>query len=104
MPLDLAIAFAALFLMAVLAGIVVRGLLAASRRGRGDDVMAMAARVGDTRMPEFIAASMRRRRAEKVRSELPDALDMVSNSLSAGLTLPQALMRNLSHFPPLVSE
>ena len=91
--------------MAVLAGIVVRGLLAASRRGRGDDdVMAMAARVGDTRMPEFIAASMRRRRAEKVRSELPDALDMVSNSLSAGLTLPQALMRNLSHFPPLVSE
>ena len=39
-----------------------------------------------------------------MRSELPDALDMVSNSLSAGLTLPQALMRNLSHFPPLVSE
>ena len=104
MPLDLAIAFAALFLMAVLAGIAVRGLLAASRRERKDDVMAMAARVGDTRMPEFIAARMRRRRAEKVRAELPDALDMVSNSLSAGLTLPQALMRNLSHFPPLVSE
>lgn len=104
MPLDLAIAFAALFLMAVLAGIAVRGLLASSRRERNDDVMAMAARVGDSRMPEFIAARMRRRRAEKVRSELPDALDMVSNSLSAGLTLPQALMRNLSHFPPLVSE
>lgn len=90
--------------MAVLAGIAVRGLLASSRRERNDDVMAMAARVGDSRMPEFIAARMRRRRAEKVRSELPDALDMVSNSLSAGLTLPQALMRNLSHFPPLVSE
>ena len=68
MPLDLAIAFAALFLTAVLAGIVVRGLLAASRRGRGDDdVMAMAARVGDTRMPEFIAARMRRRRAAEIR-------------------------------------
>lgn len=104
MPVDLAVAFGALLLMAVLAGIVVRGLLAASRRERKDDVMAMAARVGDTRMPEFIAARMRRRRAEKVRAELPDALDMVSNSLSAGLTLPQALMRNLSHFPPLVSE
>ena len=90
--------------MAVFAGIAVRGLLASSRRERNDDVMAMAARVGDSRMPEFIAARMRRRRAEKVRSELPDALDMVSNSLSAGLTLPQALMRNLSHFPPLVSE
>ena len=104
MPVDLAVAFGALLLMAVLAGIAVRGLLAASRRERKDDVMAMAARVGDTRMPEFIAARMRRRRAEKVRAELPDALDMVSNSLSAGLTLPQALMRNLSHFPPLVSE
>ena len=104
MPIDLVIAFGSLFLMAVLAGIAVRGLLASSRRERNDDVMAMAARVGDSRMPEFIAARMRRRRAEKVRSELPDALDMVSNSLSAGLTLPQALMRNLSHFPPLVSE
>ena len=104
MPVDLAVAFGALLLMAVLAGIAIRGLLAASRRERKDDVMAMAARVGDTRMPEFIAARMRRRRAEKVRAELPDALDMVSNSLSAGLTLPQALMRNLSHFPPLVSE
>ena len=29
---------------------------------------------------------------------------MVSNSLSAGLTLPQALMRNLDHFPPIVAE
>ena len=104
MPVDLSVAFGALLLMAVLAGIAVRGLLAASRRERKDDVMAMAAHVGDTRMPEFIAARMRRRRAEKVRAELPDALDMVSNSLSAGLTLPQALMRNLSHFPPLVSE
>lgn len=104
MPVDIAVAFGALLLMAVLAGIAVRGLLAASRRERKDDVMAMAARVGDTRMPEFIAVRMRRRRAEKVRAELPDALDMVSNSLSAGLTLPQALMRNLSHFPPLVSE
>ena len=105
MPLDLAVAFGAVLLAAVLVGVAVRGLLASVRRGRvSDDVMAMAAHVGDSRMPEFIAARMRRIRAEKVRSELPDALDMVSNSLSAGLTLPQALMRNLSHFPPLVSE
>ena len=105
MPFDLVIAFGALALMAVLAGVAARGLLASSRRGReADDVMAMAAHVGDTRMPEFIARRMRERRAQKVRAELPDALDMVSNSLSAGLTLPQALMRNLAHFPPLVSE
>ena len=105
MAIDLVIAFAALVLLAVLVGMVVRGLLAASESARStDDVMAMAAHVGDSSMPEFIAARLRARRAAKVRAELPDALDMVSNSLSAGLTLPQALMRNLPHFPPLVSE
>lgn len=108
MMVHLAIAFAALAAMAVLAGIAVKGALATSRRANAtdaaDDVMNKASRVGDSNMPEFVAQIARRRRAEKVRTELPDALDMVSNSLSAGLTLPQALMRNLSHFPPLVSE
>ena len=108
MMVHLAIAFAALAAMAVLAGIAVKGALATSRRANAtdaaDDVMSKASRVGDSNMPEFVAQIARRRRAEKVRTELPDALDMVSNSLSAGLTLPQALMRNLSHFPPLVSE
>lgn len=41
-----------------------------------------------------------RRHAALVRQQLPDALDMISNSLTAGLTLPQALMRNLEHLPP----
>lgn len=108
MMVHLAIAFAALAAMAVLAGIAVKGALATSRCANAtdaaDDVMSKASRVGDSNMPEFVAQIARRRRAEKVRTELPDALDMVSNSLSAGLTLPQALMRNLSHFPPLVSE
>ena len=104
MPVDLIIAFAAIALLAVLAGVAVKGLLDASRDGDGDDVMARAARVGDSGMPEFIAARLRARRAAKVRAELPDALDMVSNSLSAGLTLPQALLRNLAHFPPIVAE
>ena len=104
MSVDLVIAFAALAAMAVFVGVAVRGLLAASRRPVDDDLTAKAARAGDAQLPEFLARIARRRRAEKVRAELPDALDMVSNSLSAGLTLPQALMRNLSHFPPLVSE
>ena len=106
MPVDLILAFGAIALLAILAGIVVKGLLHASRREResDDDVMARAAHVGDSHMPEFIARRMRERRAAKVRAELPDALDMVSNSLTAGLTLPQALMRNLSHFPPRVAE
>ena len=106
MTVDLILAFGALALLAVLAGVAVKGLLDAARRSRGadDDVMARAAHVGDSHMPEFIARRMRERRAAKVRAELPDALDMVSNSLTAGLTLPQALMRNLSHFPPRVAE
>ena len=106
MPVDLIVAFGAIALLAVLVGVVVKGLLAASSQASAmnDDVMARAAHVGDTHLPEFIASRMRARRAAKVRAELPDALDMVSNSLTAGLTLPQALMRNLSHFPPLVAE
>jgi len=106
MPVDLMLAFGAIAILAVLAGVAVKGLLDASRRNRGsdDDVMARAARVGDSQMPEFFARRLRARRAAKVRAELPDALDMVSNSLTAGLTLPQALMRNIAHFPPLVSE
>ena len=106
MPVDLILAFGAIALLAILAGIAVKGLLDAARREHDadDDVMARAAHVGDSHMPEFIARRMRERRAAKVRAELPDALDMVSNSLTAGLTLPQALMRNLSHFPPIVAE
>ena len=106
MPVDLIVAFGAIALLAVFVGIAVKGLLSASSQAHAmnDDVMARAAHVGDTHLPEFIAARMRARRAAKVRAELPDALDMVSNSLTAGLTLPQALMRNLDHFPTLVAE
>ena len=106
MTVDILIAALSLLALAIFAGVVVKGLLDASERSAKafDDVMLRAARVGDTGMPEFFARMARARRAAKVRSELPDALDMVSNSLSAGLTLPQALMRNLDHFPPLVAE
>ncbi len=106
MSVDLIVAFGAIALLAVFVGIAVKGLLSAFSQAHAvsDDVMARAAHVGDTHLPEFIAARMRARRAAKVRAELPDALDMVSNSLTAGLTLPQALMRNLDHFPELVAE
>ena len=106
MPLDLLLAFGALALLAVLVGVAVKGLLDADAKAQtqNDDIMARAARVGESGMPEFIAKRLRARRAAKVRAELPDALDMVANSLSAGLTLPQALLRNIDHFPPLVAE
>ena len=106
MTVDLLIATLSLVALAVFAGIAVKGLLDASTKDdeSSDDLMARAAKARDSGMPGFIAGIMRARRAAKVRAELPDALDMVSNSLSAGLTLPQALMRNLDHFPPLIAE
>lgn len=108
MTLDLLLAFAAIAALAVLVGIAVKGCLDAAEKangGDGDDLMARAARAGaGSAMPEFIAVRMRARRAAKVRAELPDALDMAANSLTAGLTLPQALMRNLEHFPQTMAE
>ena len=106
MSIDLIVLFGAIALLAVIVGWAVKRALdvAGQAKAVNDDIMARAAHVGDSGMPEFIAVRLRARRAAKVRAELPDALDMVSNSLSAGLTLPQALLRNLSHFPPLVSE
>jgi tight adherence protein B len=106
MAIDLIIAFASIAFLTVFVGIAVKGVLDKSARERGDDgdLMARAARAGESGLPEFIARRIRRRRADKVRAELPDALDMAANSLTAGLTLPQALMRNLEHFPPVVAE
>ena len=70
MPVDLIVAFGAIALLAVLVGVVVKGLLAASSQASAmnDDVMARAAHVGDTHLPEFIASRMRARRAVKVRA------------------------------------
>ena len=106
MAFDLVLALGALVLMAAAVGVAVKGLLDAAARAKSgdDDVLARAAHVGDSALPEFLAKRVWARRAAKVRIELPDALDMVANSLSAGLTLPQALLRNLAHFPPLAGE
>lgn len=50
-------------------------------------------------LPRLILARLARRRQDRLRAELPDALDMLANSIRAGLTLPQALARNLRRFP-----
>ena len=102
--LNLFVIGVAILVFAVLVGVLVNGVLA--RRAEalavaGDDEI--LARVAARNAGPFAGLS-RNRRAEQVRHELPDALDMVSNSLTAGLTLPQALMRNLEHFPPQVQD
>lgn len=95
----------ALTVFAVLVGFLVKKLLAADQarleREQSDDVLARvsgAAGAGSL----FGFSSATRRRALKVREQLPDALDMIANSLTAGLTLPQAILRNLDHFSPEV--
>ncbi len=86
-----------LALFATLVGIVVARVLASRDVAEDTDVVRRVMRGGATRRSgkAYLAA---------VRDELPDALDMIANSLSAGLTLPQAILRNLEHFPPAVGS
>lgn len=84
-----------LALFAALVGLAVARVLAARDVAEDTDVVRRVMRGGATRRSgkAYLTA---------VRNELPDALDMIANSLSAGLTLPQAILRNLEHFPPAV--
>lgn len=97
---------------AVLIGRLVKLMLDIAERKRlearmtgAEELLARAAKADESGFtPAFIRGIMRARRAELIRKGLPDALDMIANSLTAGLTLPQALLRNLEHFPPGVGE
>ena len=85
-----------LVVLAALVGYLVRRLLALNEALKAaesqDDILGQVA--GRVR-GDFLSRLNLRRRAQKVREQLPDALDMIANSLTAGLTLPQALLRNL---------
>ena len=50
-------------------------------------------------LPRLILRRLADRRQDRLRAELPDALDMLANSIRAGLTLPQSIARNLRRFP-----
>lgn len=105
MNFELTLVFAAILAFAGLVGCLVKAHL--DRRSRlsavaGDDEILVRAAETDVGMPECLARIVRRKRSQQVRAELPDAMDMIANSLTAGLTLPQALMRNIDHFSPLV--
>lgn len=94
MPLLVLVLSLALF--AALVGVAVAKAVAGRRPAAADaDVVARVMRGGA--LVRFGKAH-----AAAVREGLPDALDMIANSLSAGLTLPQAILRNLEHFPPAV--
>lgn len=102
MSVDIIVAGIALAAFAVLAGVVVRGVLIDRERRRrlcnGDDTLQRLLQQQGSLTGRILAA----KRRNQLREGLPDALDMIANSLTAGLTLPQALMRNIDHFSPLV--
>lgn len=93
--IHLAVIGVALMLFAVLVGVAV----AKSFATRPDEIVA-----GDDAIHRAMRGQAHARGSvdyiKTLRSELPDALDMIANSLTAGLTLPQAILRNLEHFPP----
>ena len=108
MSVDAIVIAVSVVVFSALAGIVVRRVAVARGRAReaanADDVLARAAKAANADLPGFLRRIVTGRRVAQLRIELPDALDMVANSLTAGLTLPQALLRNLDHFPPVVQE
>jgi len=101
--MQLAVIVLALLVSAALIGYLVRRMLlldqALQEAKAKDDILG---RVADTARGGVLPSFNHRRRVLKVREQLPDALDMIANSLTAGLTLPQALLRNLDHLSPEV--
>jgi len=100
MNVELAIIMLTLAGLGALVGLVVRGVLrdrAIAAEGHGDEAIDRALRHGT--VGGFVSA----RRQRELREGLPDTLDMLANSLSAGLTLPQSILRNLDHLPPAVA-
>ena len=111
--MDLIVLTVSLVALAVFSGLLVKRLLDRNAEIRSqitgttsdaEALLAKAASEKDAGMPAFISRMVAAKRAQTIRKELPDALDMIANSLSAGLTLPQALLRNLDHFPPAAAE
>ena len=55
-------------------------------------------------IPDFVIGSRARSRREKVRSELPDALDLLAVSVEAGLGFDGAIAKLTEHLPGALTE
>lgn len=102
MNVDVLIILLACVAFGVVVGIAVRYVLkdrSAREAEDGDDTVDRVLQRGGV-SSRFVTAGRRR----ELREGLPDALDMLANSLMAGLTLPQAMLRNLDHLPKAVAE
>lgn len=91
--------FAAIIVLAILAGTMAWHAARQAKRSNEEDAVLRLAQPSSSGL---FARLTLKRRIKAIREGMPDTLDMIANSLSAGLTLPQAMLRNLEHFPPEV--
>ena len=89
----------AIFVLALLVGAIVHSKVGQLCTNSDEDAVLRLAHPASS---GFLSRLTLNRRLKVLREGMPDALDMIANSLSAGLTLPQAMLRNLEHFPPEV--
>ncbi len=90
---------AAIIVLAILAGTMAWHAARQAKRSNEEDAVLRLAQPSSSGL---FARLTFKRRIKAIREGMPDTLDMIANSLSAGLTLPQAMLRNLEHFPPEV--
>jgi tight adherence protein C len=65
---------------------------------------ALVLAIGGFMIPDFVVGSRARIRREKVRSELPDALDLLAVSVEAGLGFDGAIAKLTVHLPGALTE
>ena len=64
----------------------------------------LACGAGGFMIPDFVIGSRARSRRERVRSELPDALDLLAVSVEAGLGFDGAIAKLTEHLPGALTE
>jgi tight adherence protein B len=90
------------FLIAI--GLFVLGLALAGRHLLGGLLLGFVLASLGMLFPHLAAAYLARKRIDRLNAELPGALEILSSSLRAGLTLHQAIERNLPRLPPTIAD
>jgi tight adherence protein C len=89
---------------AVGAGVVAFAFGATASGGTTAFALALLAAVAGYMLPEFIVGAKARGRREQIRSELPDALDLLAVSVEAGLAFDGALTKITEHMKGALSD
>lgn len=80
-------------------------LFGGSMAGFGGGLLfAVAGAAGGFMIPDFVVGSRARSRRERVRAELPDALDLLAVSVEAGMGFDGAIAKLTEHMPGALTE